>query len=149
MFHLFPLTGKQLRIHGPTYASSISFGALWLPLDDGGGGLVTFRAVIVIEVGGCGCGTGDGDGDFFERSTGCASAMSTCSSIRRGEGADVEWGDWKYLCCCWSMGGEDTGRPLGVGVLRWLPIVVVVMTLAELANGELARSLAAKGQPLA
>lgn len=46
------------------------------------------------------------------------------------------------------MGGEDTGRPFGVGVLRWLPdVVVVVMTLAEFANGELARILAANGQP--
>lgn len=39
------------------------------------------------------------------------------------------------------------GRPLGVGVLLLLVTVVVVMTLAELANGELARSLAEKGQP--
>lgn len=46
------------------------------------------------------------------------------------------------------MGGEETGRPLGVGVLRWLPdAVVVVITLAELVNGELARNLAANGQP--
>lgn len=46
------------------------------------------------------------------------------------------------------MGGEEIGRPLGVGVLLWLPVaVVVVITLAELANGELARSLAEKGQP--
>lgn len=109
------------------------------------------RAVIVIEVGGGGCGTGDGD--FFDRSTGCA--MSTCSSMRRGEPDDVECGDWKYrgcgCCCdcdCWSIGGDETGRPLGVGDLR-LPRVVVVMTLAELANGELARSLAANGQPFA
>lgn len=126
-----------------------------------GAGLLTLRVVIVIEGG---WGIGDGDGDFLDRSTGWASAMSTCSSMRRGEGAfmgldegpggeatdEVECGDWKYRCTLswWSMGGEDTGRPFGVGVLRWLPdVVVVVMTLAEFANGELARILAANGQP--
>lgn len=52
-------------------------------------------------------------------------------------GDDVECGDWKYRCF-------DE-----VGVLRSTPVVVVVViTLAELENGELARNLAANGHPL-
>lgn len=71
-----------------TYASSITFAVLLLllllvPL---GAGLLTLRAVMVIEGG---LGIGDGDGDFFDRSTGCASAMSTWSSMSRGEGAFI------------------------------------------------------------
>lgn len=96
-----------------------------------GPGLLTLRAVMVMEGG---VGTGDGDGDFFDKSTGCASAISTWSSKRRGDGAfmglvdgpggeitdDVECGDWKKRCTFnwWSIEGDEMERLLGVGVLR-------------------------------